>query len=484
MARFLLLLSALIDFILEGGIMASILCFRKRTAALLALVAAALAAPGIAAAAVAGPALEQAVDAYLQPLLRTNNFAGIVLVARGDEILFQKGYGLANVEHQVPHRPSTRFHIASVSKPFTAAAIMLLVERGRIDLHAPLSRLLPGFPNGERLTVHHLLSHTSGIPNINGFPEYDAIQYREHSLEQLVAYFRDRPLGFAPGERHEYSNSNYNLLAYIIERVSGLSYGAFLRREILEPLRLAGTGHPARAAEIVPGLADGYAPEGATGLERARYLDWSVKTGNGSLYATAGDLLAFFRAVHGGRLLNPQSLAASFTPHTPNVGYGWFVTRANGRPIHHINGRSPGWAAQADHYFDDGVTVIVLSNIYAGVTTPIARAVGAIHFGLPHEPLPSLAAEPPAPAAAAALVGTYRLGADYYVPNQLLTVAAGADGHLSATPDAGSPTGLIPIGPNRFLMRAFWMEMEFVPGADGRAAEIRIEQFRGPRVDP
>ena len=464
--------------------MASIGLFRKRTAMLMAVIATVLLAPNAAGATVEGPALERAVDAYLQPLLRTNNFAGVVLVARGGQVLLQKGYGLANVEHGVPHSPLTRFHIASVSKPFTAAAIMLLAERGRIDLHAPLSRLLPGFPNGERLTVHHLLSHTAGIPNINGFPEYDEIQYREHSLEQLVAYFRDRPLGFAPGDRHEYSNSNYNLLAYIIERVSGLSYGAFLRREIFDPLRLAGTGHPARAAEIVPGLADGYAPEGATGLERARYIDWSVKTGNGSLYATAGDLLAFFRAVHGGRLLTSRSLAASFTPHTPNVGYGWFVTNANGRPLHHINGRSPGWAAQADHYVEEGVTVIVLSNIYAGVPTPIARAVGAIHFGQPHEPLPSLAAEPPAAAAAAGLLGTYRLGPDYYVPNQLLTVAAGADGHLVARPDAGSPTGLIPIGPNRFLMRAFWMEMEFVPGPDGRAAEIRIEQFRGPRVEP
>jgi CubicO group peptidase (beta-lactamase class C family) len=447
----------------------------------------ALAAAGPLAAAPATPdpaALERRIDDYLAPLTRTNNFAGVVLIARGDEILLQKGYGLASVEHAVPHGPSTVFHIASVSKPFTAAAIMRLVERGAIDLHAPLSRMLPGYPNGERLTVHHLLSHTSGIPNINGFPEYDEIQYRPHSTAELVAWFRDRPLGFAPGARHEYSNSNYNLLAHIVERVSGLSYGDFLRREILDPLRLAGTGHPAGAAQIVPRLADGYAPAGATRLERARYIDWSVKTGNGSLYATAADIHAFFRAVHGGRVLNPASLAATFTPHTPNVGYGWFVTQANGRALHHINGRSPGWAAQADYYVEEGVTVIVLSNIYAGVTTPIARAVGAMLFGLPHEPLPGLAAEPPSAAAAAPLLGSYRFGADYYVPNQVLTVSRDADGHLIASPDAGSPTGLVPIGPNRFLMRAFWMELEFVPGADGRITHIEVEDFRAGRVGP
>ncbi|MDQ3143372.1 MAG: beta-lactamase family protein, partial [Pseudomonadota bacterium] len=316
------------------------------------------------AAARTGTGLERAIDGCLAPLLRTNNFSGVVLVAKDDVILFQKGYGRANVEHGVANRPSTIFQIASVSKPFTAAAVLLLAEQGKLGLKAPLSAILPGYPRGDRLTIHHLLSHTSGIPNINDFDEYADAQRRPQTTDSLVALFRDRPLEFGPGERFSYSNSNYNLLAHIIEKVSGESFGNYLARAIFSPLGLSHTGHPRSAAEIVPGIASGYAPVGSLGLERAAFLDWSVKTGNGSLYSDAAGVMRFMRAVHRGKLLNKQSIVASFTPHTPNVGYGWFVTQANKRDIHHINGRSPGFAAQADYYVASGVTVIVLSNTY------------------------------------------------------------------------------------------------------------------------
>lgn len=448
----------------------------------LALLATAFAAPAAAAPAPAPAPLAAKIDAYLEPLLRTNNFSGVVLIAKGDEIVFKKGYGFANIEQQAPNRPGTVFHVASVSKPFTAAAILLLAERGRIDLHAPLTALLPDYPNGGRLTVHHLLTHTSGIPNINDFPEYDEVQYKPHSPEQLVAWFKDRPLEFEPGEKFAYSNSNYNLLALIIEKASGKTYGDFLKQEIFDRLGLAATGHPQSAARIVPGLADGYAPEGSVGLQRARYLDWSVKTGNGSLYSTALDLVRFIHGLHSGRLLSPRSLAASFTQHTPNVGYGWFLTTANGREIHHINGRSPGWAAQVDHYVKDDVTVAVLSNIYASVTTPMARAIGAIHFGMPHEPMPELSAEQLPAAAAARLVGSYRFGPDYYVPDAVLKVVV-RHGDLEALYSNGyPPMPLVPTGPTRFIIRPFWAKAEFVVGADGRASEFVIDGFRGARV--
>ena len=427
------------------------------------------------------PGLEQAVDAYLQPLLRTNNFSGVILVAQGDEIVLHRAYGQASIEHRVPNRPDTVFQIASVSKPFTAAAIMLLAEQGRVDLRAPLSAILPGYPNGGRLTVHHLLTHTSGIPNINDFPEYADVQRRPHSPEELVAYFRDRPLEFEPASRYAYSNSNYNLLALVVERASGMEFGEFLRSAIFEPLRLQQTGHHGSAAQIVPGLATGYAPAGSLDLERATYVDWSVKTGNGSLYSSAPDLLRFFRAVHEGRLLQPASRSATFTEHVRNVGYGWFLTEANGRAIHHINGRSPGWAAQADYYVEDEVTVIVLANSYISVTTEIARAVGALHFGLAPEPLPALRAEPLAPDAVAALAGAYQFGPDYYVPNALMTVT-GNGGYLEATVGDYPPYAFLQIDPNRFLIRSFWIEAEFILGPDGRATELVIDGRRARRV--
>lgn len=428
------------------------------------------------------PALfDKRVGDYLAPLLRTNNFAGVVLVARGDRTLFARGYGDASIELRVPNTPATVFQVASLSKPFTSAAIMLLADQGRLDLRAPLTAILPDYPGGDRLTIHHLLSHRSGIPNINDFPAYEAIQLRPHTPAELVALFRDKPLEFAPGERYGYSNSNYNLLAHIIERTSGQSYGDFIASKIAKPLGLERTGHRGSMSDIVDGLANGYAPEGSLGLQRAPYLDWSAKTGNGSLHSTAADLVRFVRAVHGPSLLRPESRSALFSKHSANAGYGWFLSEANGRPIHHLNGRSPGWAAQLDYYPAEDVTVVVLSNLYSSVTTPIARAVGALYFGQPATPMPALRAEPLTPAETARLVGTYRFGGDYYVPNSTITIAA-SNGQIRAEyPSGYAASPYVPVTPTTFIIRPFWSDATFVLGPDGKAVELVIDGFRGRR---
>lgn len=432
------------------------------------------------AAAKERPRIEQAVQDYLQPLLATKNFSGVVLIAQGERIILQKGYGEASIEHQVPNGPKTTFQIASISKPFTAAAIMLLAEEGKIDLKAPLAAILPSYPNGDKLTVHHLLTHTSGIPNINDFPEYEEAQRKPHTPRELVAYFRDKPLEFEPGARYSYSNSNYNLLALIIEKASGSDYGTFLKTAILDPLGLRRTGHHGSARQIIPDIANGYAPAGSISLERAPYLDWSMKTGNGSLYSTAEEVMRFMRAVNRGRLLRPESVSRTFTPHMPNIGYGWFLSQANGREIHHANGRSPGWAAQADHYVKDDVTVVVLANSYISVTTDIARAVGAVFFGTPVQPMPKLRPDPLGARDIAALVGNYQFGSDYYVPNALITIREN-NGHLEAMVGEHGPYSFIQISPTRFLIRSFWVPAEFTLGHGG-SAELSIDGRKGVRV--
>ena len=427
-----------------------------------------------------GSALEHEVDAYLRPLLRTNNFSGVILAKRGDQLLLHKGYGLANIEHDVPNGPTTVFQIASVSKPFTSAAIMLLQEDGMLDVRAPLARVLPKYPNGQKLTIHHLLTHTSGIPNINDFPEYEALQVKPHSTSELVAHFRDKPLEFEPGARYSYSNSNYNLLANVIEKVSGLSYGEFLKLRIFDRLGLRNIGHHASAREIIPGLADGYAPAGAVGLERAAYIDWTVKTGNGSLYSDAAAVARFIRAVHTGRILSDTSRSATFTKHTPNAGYGWFLTQANDREIHHANGRSPGYAAQADYYVADDVTIVVLSNTYVSVTTDIARAVGALVFGLRPQPMPAIKSDPLRPEQIERLTGNYQFGPDYYVPNALITVSS-REGHLEAMVGESGPYSFVQISPTSFLIRSFWVPAEFALGEDGRASQLTIDGRKGTK---
>ncbi len=220
--------------------------------------------------------------AIIQTFAEARVFQGVVLMAVDGDVVFERAYGKAQYEFDVDNSVDTRFQIASVSKPFTATAILLLAERGQVDLDAPLHEILPDYPNGDRLTLDNLLTHTSGIPNINSFDNYDELQLRHYeNAASLVEIFKDRPLEFDPGARTVYSNSNYELLAHVIEVVSKMSYGDFLLANIFDPLEMKDTGHRNDPAAIVPRLASGYAPVGALDFGRAPYLDWTVKTGNG-----------------------------------------------------------------------------------------------------------------------------------------------------------------------------------------------------------
>ena len=192
--------------------------------------------------------LDARVDSYLAPYVKGKNFLGAVLVAQGDRVLVNRAYGAASYELQVPNSPETRFHIASVSKPFTAAAILLLEQRGMLHVSDPVSRFLPAFPNGQKITLQHLLTHTSGITNVNNLPEYATASRFAQTPATLIELFQSKPLGFEPGTKYEYSNSNYNILAFVIEQVSGKSYGEFLRENIFVPLGLQDTGHDPMAA--------------------------------------------------------------------------------------------------------------------------------------------------------------------------------------------------------------------------------------------
>jgi CubicO group peptidase (beta-lactamase class C family) len=167
-------------------------------------------------------ALEKEVDAYVKPYLDLGGFSGSVLIAKGGRMPLSKGYGMANYELSVPNTPHTRFHLGSVSKTFTAAAIMILQEQGKLSVRDPLTKFIADYPNGDKITIHHLLTNTSGIPNVNNFPEYAAQSRFPHTPADLVEMFKQKPLDFEPGTRgYTESNSNYNLLAYIIEKLSG-----------------------------------------------------------------------------------------------------------------------------------------------------------------------------------------------------------------------------------------------------------------------
>jgi CubicO group peptidase (beta-lactamase class C family) len=403
------------------------------------------------------------IDAYIAPFLAGNNFSGCILIARNWKPEVNKCYGLANQEVRVVNVPETRFHIASISKPFTAAAILLLEERGQLSIENPLQRFFPGYPNGDKITLRHLLTHTSGIPNINDFPEYKQLQARHHSLDELIAMFRDRPLDFPAGSKYAYSNSNYNLLARIIELVSKKNYGDFLRENIFSPLHMLSSGHDDDAQTLIPIRAAGYTPMGATAIGNAPFLDWSNKTGNGSLYMTTADLLRFMNAYCDGKVVKKSTLDKIWI-EKPGNNFGWFVRRHFGKRVIATNGLSPGFSSSMEFFPDDSVVVIVLSNLYITTTqAPIAPDLAAMAMnerlagGDTIEPI-KLALDK-----TKAFAGAYQFGPDFFRPNQKLTVIAYGD-RLDLDWGNDFHTDAFAVGENEFIIRTFWTHIVFRGG--------------------
>lgn len=416
--------------------------------------------------------LESEVDGYLQPLMEAGGFSGAVLLARGGQVLLCKGYGLANAELGVLNTPRTKFQIASISKSFTAAAVLLLEERGRLALNDPLTNYVPDFVAGGRITIHHLLAHTSGIPDVNGFPDYDRQSRFPQTLETIVSWFKNRPLAFAPGERYQYSNSNYNLLAFIIEKVSGRSYGAFLKENIFDPLGMRDTGHPASATALLPERASGSVPAGADGIENAPYLDWTIKTGNGSLYSTVEDLYRWDRALRTDAILSRASLEKAFSEQAPGVGYGWFIGRHLGRRVVYGNGRSPGFTSYLSRFLDEDACLVILSNNYAPVPHLIAKDLAAILFGEIYEhPIALKPARVP-PEGLDHLSGRYKFGVDFYRPGAEIFVEREGD-HLVLAWSATYRSPLMALSPTEFLDRSFWARISFDLDPNGKPSGFR-----------
>jgi CubicO group peptidase (beta-lactamase class C family) len=252
-------------------------------------------------------------DEYMNQCVKIKDFSGAVLVSKDNETLFAKGYGFANAEHEVPNTTRTKFRLGSITKQFTAMAILILQEQGKLKLDDPVGKYIDDSPKAwEGVTVHHLLTHTSGVPSYTDDLLYGLKMMMPETVTSMIKRFRDKPLDFKPGEKFHYSNSGYFLLGAIIEKVSGEKYEAFLKKAIFDPLGMHDTGYD-HAATVLPGRASGYSRKG-DGLRNAEYLDMSQPYSAGSLYSTALDLARWDRALRDGKLISKASYAKMYTP--------------------------------------------------------------------------------------------------------------------------------------------------------------------------
>ena len=423
----------------------------------------------------AAPSQEDQVDAYLKPYLDTGNFSGSILVARKGEIVFSKGYGFADIADQTPNGPHTSYYLASTSRIFTSAAILLLEQQGKLSIEDPLSKHLPDWPRGDEIKIHHLLTLSAGFPNINELRGYSSWSQTSQTPASLCEKFRDLPLEFEPGARSVHSNSNYNVLALLIEKLSGRTYGEFLEQEFFAPLGMTHTAHDDDSDRVVDHRAQGYRPVGLAELRPDASLNWSVKTGNGSIYSTVEDLYRFDRMLVAKSLLDDASVAKLFTEHFPSNGYGWFVGERFGTIEVSIGGRSPGFGSSWQRSVDADVTVIVLGNIYNGLPSTIASQLLAMELGEQVAPSP-LRADPPDPALLAEVVGSYQFGPDFYRSNAKIEFYEW-NGHLF---NAGS--WLIPAGEMTFIHRIYWSTLTFQRDESGEVHRLQYDDFVGAKV--
>ena len=336
------------------------------------------------------------MDTYLESMRDNAFFSGTVLVKQGDTVILRKGYGQATAE--VPNGPSTVFQIGSVTKQFTAAAIMKLVEKGKIDLHAPINNYLPDAykPNKwNDVTVHQLLSHTSGIHEFGDREDYD-IACKDMTVEGELQEARKKELDFRPGEEHRYSNTGYHLLGKIIHEVSGSSYRQFIEEEILAPANMTSSGvidesyKPSAQAAI--GLTFN---EQKTALEEEKRSDFHLFYASGAIFSTVDDLAKWSQVLDGGTLvLGDLSIERMKTPVLSGYGYGLRSGEEHGqRFVSHAGGVS-GFVSEFSKYPDSDFLVVVLSNSSATNSSKIKKDLSQICIR-PEEPIAAFLPFPP-----------------------------------------------------------------------------------------
>jgi CubicO group peptidase (beta-lactamase class C family) len=320
--------------------------------------------------------MQQIVNSYVGD----KTFMGTVLVVKEGHTLIDQGYGSADLEWNVPNAPSTKFRLGSITKQFTATSILLLQERGELNIDDPVSKYMPDAPAAwSKITIYNVLTHTSGIPSFTGFPDYRTTEWKDTTPAELVARFRDKPLDFEPGTKFSYSNSGYVLLGYLVEKVSGQTYGDFLQQNIFTPLGMKDTGIDSNAA-ILPQRAQGYR-RSPHGIEHDGYISMTIPFSAGALYSTTGDLLKWEQALFGGKVLKPESLAKMTTPFKSDYGCGIFIRTVEGHKLVTHGGGIEGFNTSLNYYPDDKLTVIVLGNLTGGAPDQIARYVGQVAVG-------------------------------------------------------------------------------------------------------
>ncbi|AUP81208.1 serine hydrolase [Flavivirga eckloniae] len=333
------------------------------------------------------------IDKLINTYVEYGKFNGSVLVSDQGKVIYKKGFGMANMEWDIPNQPNTKHRLGSITKQFTAMLILQLAAEGKLDLQAPITQYLPDYPKatGDKITTHHLLTHTSGIPNYTSFPRFFQDESRNpYTPDEFVKKFSDKILEFTPGERFNYSNSGYFLLGVLVEKLSGKTYEEALHDHIFAPLNMNDTGYDHHGV-ILKNRATGYQKKG-NGYINSNYLDMSIPYAAGSLYSTVEDLYLWDQALYTNKLLSQKFMDLYFKPHIPAFGnshyaYGWGVGKSPiGKSTDSIytighGGGINGFNTNISRATSDKSLVVLLNNTGGAPLNQITRAIRGIMYG-------------------------------------------------------------------------------------------------------
>ncbi|MDP4150785.1 MAG: serine hydrolase [Bacteroidota bacterium] len=420
----------------------------------------------------AQPNVLHLLDTYMQAQDSVNEFSGAVLVASKGKVIYQRAFGYADREWKQPNTLDTKFEICSLTKQFTAAAILQLAEEHKLSLDDKLSRYFPGYPKGDSVTLHMLLNHTSGIANVAITPGYNILHASSLTKDSIVTLFKKQPYNFTPGTKWDYSNSNYFLLGYIIEKVTGQPYDAFLLKNVTSKAGLANTALN-HVDSVLANRARGYSRSESGIWKNAEEFPVELVYSAGAIISTPEDLYHWQQALWGGRIVSPAMFAKMTTPYMANYGYGLKIDSFHEHQRISHGGAVPGFTSFLGYFPADDLHIVVLSNDF-GNSGPIADALADIMFGLPVETPHKIVERPIDTTLLQRYAGNYQVIQSAGPTNFELVVDAGKL-YLKPNPNSNFKMELKPESETRFFFaRDHDQEIEFVVDSNKKVVKCNL----------
>lgn len=425
---------------------------------------------------------EAVMDQIIESVYKPGEPGATVLVAKNGKVVYRKAFGMANLELNVPMKPEMVFEIGSITKQFTAVAVLMLMEQGKLSLNDDITKFIPDYPTqGHKITIHHLLTHTSGIKSYTGMQEWQPLWRKDMSPAEMIDVFKNQPMDFAPGEKFLYNNSAYFLLGYIIEKASGLTYEQFLEDNIFKPLEMNNSYYGSHK-KIIPNRAAGY--QNQDGFTNAEYLSLTQPYSAGSIMSNVDDMLKWQNAVRDNKLVKASTIQLAFKGYSTNdnkpfyYGYGWGVNEINGSPTLEHGGGIFGYTTNGIWLPREDVYVIMLTNRDDIGPDYISTRLAAVAIGKPYaEAADGIGLKPET---AAALSGWYAFE-DGSFRNIIYE-----DGVLYSQRKGSSRIRLIPVSATKFAFENSLSVLEFSETGGGEKSVIfknRINEIRGGKTD-